>query len=135
MPRRVVPIWRFPDGPRRPDRAAGVDAPQAQRVELVDQHARIDDDAVTDDAALARVEDARRDEVELVLARVSNDRVPGVVAALEAHNGVRPLGKQVGYLALALIAPLGADDHDSRHRPILEAAAGLQTRALPGGGL
>ena len=46
---------------------------------------------------------------------VAHDRVPGVVAALEAHDGVGPLGEQVGDLALALVAPLGADDHDSGH--------------------
>ena len=47
---------------------AGVDAAGAQRVELVDQDLRVDDDAVADHAALARVEDPRRDEVELPLA-------------------------------------------------------------------
>jgi hypothetical protein len=32
------------------------------------------------------------------------------------HDGVRVLGEQVDDLALALIAPLGADDHHARHR-------------------
>ena len=44
-----------------------------------------------------------------------DDRVAGVVAALEAHDRVAVLGEQVGDLALALVAPLGADDHDSWH--------------------
>jgi hypothetical protein len=35
---------------------------------------------------------------------------------LEAHDGIDLLGEQVGDLALALIAPLGADDHYSGHR-------------------
>ena len=44
------------------------------------------------------------------LLAVADDRVAGVVAALEAHDHVRLLGEQVDDLALALIAPLGADD-------------------------
>ena len=43
----------------------GVNAALAQLVELADQHARVDDDAVADDAGVARVQDARRDEVSL----------------------------------------------------------------------
>jgi hypothetical protein len=39
----------------------------------------------------------------------------GVIASLEAHDDVGLLGEQVRELSLALIAPLGADYHDSRH--------------------
>jgi hypothetical protein len=99
----------------RHPQAAGVDARGAQRDQLVDQDLRVDDDAVADDAALAGVEDPRRHEVELPLAIAAHDRVAGVVAALEAHDRVGALGEQVGDLALALIAPLGADDDYSRH--------------------
>jgi hypothetical protein len=38
--------------------------------------------------------------------------VAGVVAALEAHDALSVLGQPVDDLALAFIAPLGADDHD-----------------------
>jgi hypothetical protein len=41
--------------------------------------------------------------------------VTGVVAALKAHDGVGLLREQVRELALALIAPLGANYDDSRH--------------------
>ena len=44
-------------------------------------------------------------------------RVPGVVAALVAGDDVVPLGEQVDDLALALVAPLGADDDGCRHVP------------------
>ena len=87
-----------------------VDAARAQAVDLADQDRRVDDDAVADDAARARVEDARRDQVELELLLAADDRVAGVVAALEAHDDVGVLGEQVDDLALALVAPLGADD-------------------------
>ena len=79
------------------------------------QDARVDDDAVADHAELAGVEDSRRDQVELERLAVADDRVPGVVAALEADHGVGALGEEVDDLALSLIAPLGADYHESWH--------------------
>ena len=85
-------------------------------VDLAQQHPRVDDDAVADHAGLVRVEDPRGDQVELVLLALADDRVAGVVAALEADDRARPLGEQVGDLALALVAPLGADYDHARHR-------------------
>src|SRR5258708_9473342 len=41
-----------------------------------------------------------------------HQRVAGVVAALEAHHALRAVGQPVDDLALALVAPLGADDDD-----------------------
>jgi adenylosuccinate synthase len=86
-----------------------------QPVDLVVEHPRIDDHAVADHARLARVEDPARDQVEGPLAPVAHDRVPGVVAALEAHDHVGALGKQIDDLALAFVAPLGAHYDDARH--------------------
>ena len=102
----------------------------AQVVELVGQHLRVDHDAVADRAQLARVEDPGRDQVELPLHAVADDRVAGVVAALEADHEVRVLGEQVDDLALALVAPLGADDHDAGHvvRAVYEASAAAAAR-------
>ena len=88
---------------------------RAQAVDLLAEHLRVDDDAVADHAQLAGVEDPRRDQVELERLAAADDRVAGVVAALEAHDGVGLLGEQVGDLPLALVAPLGADDDDARH--------------------
>ena len=106
MPRRVVPICSLPE-PRlarvveqhvvRHDQvrvgadpqAREVDALGAQAVELAGQHLRVDHDAVADRAQLARVEDPRRDQVELPLHAVADDGVAGVVAALEADDEVR----------------------------------------------
>src|SRR5579859_7748100 len=65
--------------------------------------------------------------MELPLLAVAHDRVSGVVASLEAHDRVDLLGEQVGDLALALIAPLGADDHYSGHR-----AQSRRVRVRPG---
>ena len=117
--------------------AGEVDALGAQVVELVGQDLRVDHDAVADRARLAGVEDPGRDQVELPLHAVADDRVAGVVAALEADHEVRVLGEQVGDLALALVAPLGADDDDAGHfgRPVYEAkrarGAARRRRARP----
>jgi hypothetical protein len=88
---------------------------RAQVVDFVGQHAWVDDDAVANHAGLARVQDAARDQVELPGLAFAHDRVPGVVAALEADDHVGALGQQVNDLALAFVAPLGANDHDPGH--------------------
>ena len=102
-------LARDPQAARR--RCRGARSPSSS----LGQHARVDHDAVADHAALAGVEDPGRDQVELPRLAVADDRVAGVVAALEAHDGVGVLGEQVDDLALALVAPLGADDHDAWH--------------------
>jgi hypothetical protein len=55
-------------------------------------------------------------ELQLEHLAVDDDGVPGVVAALiaDAHRGF--LGEEVGEAALALVAPLHADDHCARHQ-------------------
>ena len=103
-------------GVGRDPQTAGVHAPGTQVVQLLDQHLRVDHHAVTDHAELAWVEDPGGDQVELPVSPPSHDRVPGVVAALEADDGVGLLGEQVGDLALPLVAPLRADDDYSWHR-------------------
>ena len=46
------------------------------------------------------------------LLALDHDRVPRIVSALEAHDGVGVLCIEVDDLALAFIAPLGPyDDH------------------------
>ena len=45
-----------------------------------------------------------------------DDGVAGVVAAVELDDVVDPAAEDVGRLALALVAPLGADDGDRWHR-------------------
>src|SRR6185436_16940755 len=79
---------------------ADVDAAAPQTVDLAEQDARVDDDAVADHTGLVGVEDPRRNQVELELIAVADDRVAGVVAALEADDRIRPLGEQIGDLAL-----------------------------------
>ena len=86
-----------------------------EHVELGEQHARIDHDAVADDRRDVVVEDAARDELQGEGLAVDDDRVPGVVAALVADDQVHLLGDEVGELALALVTPLGTDDDGRGH--------------------
>ncbi len=86
-----------------------------QRFDLVGEDLRIDDDAVADRAERPVVKDPRGDEVKLELLVVADDRVAGVVSALKADDDVSPLGEQVCHLPFPLVAPLGANDHQSRH--------------------
>ena len=87
MPRPVVPIWRLP---------------RKRSVTL-----SIGDDALGEDAA--------RQQVQGVLLVADDDRVPGVVAAVELDDVVDAAGEEVGRLAFSLVAPLGSDDDDGRH--------------------
>ena len=100
--------WAFP----RDAQAADVDAAGDQPVELLDQHLGVDHAAVPEQAQRARVEDAARDEPELVRLVADHERVAGVVPALVAGDHVGALGEEVDDLALALVAPLRA-----RRRP------------------
>jgi hypothetical protein len=54
----------------------------------------------------------RGNEVQRRLDALDHQRVAGVVPALEPHHALGVIGQPVDELALALVAPLGADDHD-----------------------
>ncbi len=73
------------------------------------------DAAGPEHAERAGIEDPRRDVVELVRLAVGDDRVPGIRAALVAADEVGVPGEQVDDLALALVAPLSADDDGRGH--------------------
>ena len=95
--------------------ARDVDAALGQPCHLAEQDPRIDDDPIADDRYAVRPKHAARDEVQGVRLRADDHRVAGVIAALVAHDIVDPATEQVGGLSLALIAPLGTDEHDSWH--------------------
>ena len=93
-----------------------VSIPRAsRRVELLDEDAEVDHDAVADHRDAARGEDAAGEQVEGELLVADDDRVAGVVATVELHDVADSSTEQVGRLAFALVAPLGADDHDRGH--------------------
>ena len=102
--------------------------------DLLDEMMRIEDDAVADHRQLAGAHNARRQERELVGDAVDNERVAGIVAALEAHDHVRLERQPIDDLAFALIAPLGADYDHIRHRarPSPRAKSQQKTRRKAG---
>ena len=107
-----------------------VDALRLQALDLVHQMPRIEHHAVADDAELARPHHAGRQQRQLVGDAVDDERMAGIVAALEAHDDVGALRKPVDDLALALVAPLGADhDHVCHGNPRVARSRDIATRA------
>ena len=83
-----------------------------QVVDFVEQRLRREYDAVADQALHARAQNARRNHVQHRLHTVDHQGVASIVAALETYDSGRALGQEIDDLALALVAPLGADDND-----------------------
>ena len=92
-----------------------VDAVSHQLVNLCEQRLRIHDDAVADDARDARVQNPRGNQPEDELRAVDVHRVAGVVTALIASHQREMRRQQIDDLALAFVAPLGAE-HCEIHR-------------------
>jgi hypothetical protein len=90
---------------------AGVDAERGKLIDFLEERLRIDDNAVADHAGDACVQHAGRDQMQHELLSLDEHRVPGVVAALRAGDDLKAWREQVDDLALALVAPLGAE-HD-----------------------
>src|SRR5205823_12982643 len=80
------------------------------------------------------VQDPRRDQVELEEPPACEHGVAGVVPALVADAEVHLVGEVVGGLALALVAPLAANDDRDRHGGIVGPVPlrTWQTRLRPG---
>ena len=91
---------------------AHVDAGGLEFADFRQQRRRREHDAVADVDGHARVQRAGGDEPQDCLLAADHQRVAGIVPALEADDAGRALGQPVDDLALAFIAPLGADDDD-----------------------
>ena len=101
----------------------------ADLFDLFDQVVGVEDDAVADDSELARTHDSGGKQRELEHLSVDDQRVPGVVASLEAHDHVRSERQPVDDLALPFVAPLGADNDDIGHSGSFSLVP--QTRKTP----
>ena len=86
------------------------DAAVAQTPNLVEQVLGVDDHAGTHDVDGLVAQNAGREEIQHELALVVDDGVPGVVAALIAHDNVVFLRQEIDHAALALVAPVDAYD-------------------------
>ena len=78
-------------------------------LDLLEEVPGIDHDAVADDRKLALAHHAGRQQGQLVGLVADDQRMAGIVAALETHHDLGALAQPVHDLALALVAPLGAD--------------------------
>ncbi len=86
--------------------------------ELVDfggERPGIDDDAIADHGELAGADDAGGQERQLVDVLADDEGVAGVMSTLEADHHIGALRQPIDDLAFALIAPLGANNHDVGH--------------------
>ena len=81
-----------------------------QPIDLLHERQRIERDTIRNHIDLPLVQDPRGDQMQDVLLLTNDDRVPGVRAALIAHDDIGVLGKEIDDLPLALIAPLGTKD-------------------------
>jgi hypothetical protein len=84
------------------------DATGLERFDFLEQDCGIDDDAGTDQVDGSRVEDAGGNYVEDRRFAIHDQRVAGVVAALEPGHEIRTRTEPIYDLAFAFIAPLGA---------------------------
>jgi hypothetical protein len=99
----------------------------AQPLDLGPQRPGIEDDSVADDGKGA-ADDSRGEQRELVGLLADDERVAGIVAALESRDDVGPARQPVDDLALPLVAPLDSDDGDVGHAMLLPKRPSLEGR-------
>ena len=97
----------------------------AQGVDFLHQGKGIEDDAVADDRLGLLAQDAAGNQLQDKLFAGDGDGMPGVVSAGIARNNFEIIRKDIDDLALALITPLGSENH----RGLCFAHSGLQTHA------
>ena len=83
----------------------------AEFIDFLHQADGVQHHTITDDAKLVRPQDAGGNQVENVFLSIGNYSMAGVVAAVEARDVIDLGADQIGHLALAFVAPLGADNN------------------------
>jgi hypothetical protein len=97
------------------DAALGLEPMLLQRLELLEEARHVDDAAAADDVDAVGVDEARGQDVEVVRDAVGDNGVARVVTALGTAADLRFVCEDVGELALAFVAPLGAEDNSDGH--------------------
>jgi len=112
------------------DADLGIETLVAERVEFVEQRARIHHTPVPEHPGLPADRPAR-DERELVRLSLVDDGVSGVVAALVPGDDICGFAVQVDDPAFSFVSELCTDDCD-RHQPPLPATGVNRFRSRPG---
>gem|GEM_PF-3264636 len=76
---------------------------------LFDEYFRIHHHARADDIDDARIEDARRHQMQFKGTKMVDNRMSGIIAATVANDQPRPRSQQIDQMAFTLIAPLSAN--------------------------
>ena len=100
-----------------------IDALAFKHVELGDEHAGVDHNAIANDWRDVRVQDAARHQLQLEGLAIDHEGVARVMTALIADDEMLIAGEQVGELALPLVTPLGSDDDGCWHGELLNGTA------------
>ena len=82
-----------------------------QHLHLFHQRVRRHHHAVANKTSHPLAHDSRGNQMQHRAFTVDHQGVTGIVTALKAHHRGDPIGQQVDDFTLALVAPLGADDH------------------------
>ena len=90
----------------------------AEPLDLGPERPGVEHDPVADHREGAS-DDSRREQGKLVGLFADDERVAGIVPALEAGDDIGPARQPVDDLALPLVAPLDADDGDVGHAMLL----------------
>jgi hypothetical protein len=91
------------------------DALALQLCHLVEEGLGIEHHAIADHGQLRGAQHAGGQQRQLVGLAIDDERMAGIVAALEAHDDIGLLRQPVDDLALPFVAPLGADDDNIGH--------------------
>jgi hypothetical protein len=95
---------------RDPQVVADRDSTFSETVDLANELERIEYDAVADDAEFRGIEDAGWHEVHGVSLTAHRHGVARIGAAVVPDDDIMPTCQQIDDLALALVAPLQADN-------------------------
>ena len=97
------------------EQARAIDATAFEPVDLLKQHFGVHHNAVADDRRGPRADDAGRQQVQRIRFVAHDHGVSCIVAAVEPGNVIHLGADQISGFAFAFVAPLGADQYDSRH--------------------
>ena len=98
------------------------DALRLQSGYLVEEGLGVEHHSITDHGELRGPQHAGRQQRKLVGLAIDNERMAGIMAALESHHDIGLFRQPVDDLALPLVSPLGTDDDNIGHFAISPSA-------------